>query len=387
LSILAQLTSHLDLIMDIEPYSYEALLATAVGWLTGAAIDYFLFLVIWPWEGGLKMGRRATRGVFLDRKLVPEKLMLLGWLQFCVVILIGTLITQQTNIDLDNSLLVKVYGFNNICVNFDFAPSNFCLPFLWVIACFTFVMYCLVDLIVVEQELFQGHISRRSATWISRLLIFTGLCFMLFTTIFAVSPENEEVDPHHYTLILHTIPFLIMQWGLFTWNLAMFVKYTTLDLWTQLGLPRYLKTYGVVHLTVVVIVTCFKNVWAMNALLGKPWFNDESHPIAIVDRFWLALMVVFPIVALTCLIAFKYDHLLKCCHGVESDDCGDLTVARSGMICKSKRNGGTVFENWKRTRGLTPKCSTESATVGSICPESRGAPTDADPRPTDVASI
>ena len=66
--------------------------------------------------------------------IVVEKLRLLGYAGFWVVVLVGIVLTKfVARIDLEETLLVEVFGYNNICVYFDHPPATYVLPFLWAV--------------------------------------------------------------------------------------------------------------------------------------------------------------------------------------------------------------------------------------------------------------
>ena len=79
-------------------------------------------------------------------RLVVEKLRLMGYSGFWVVVIVGILLTRfLSNIKLEESLLVQVFGYNNICVYFDYPPSTYILPLLW-----AFTLVLLLTYIVVH---------------------------------------------------------------------------------------------------------------------------------------------------------------------------------------------------------------------------------------------
>lgn len=69
-----------------------------------------------------------------DISFVVEELRLAGYAAFWVLVLTGAVLTRlYGHVDMHDTVLTRVFGYNNICVFFDYPPATYVLPFLWAI--------------------------------------------------------------------------------------------------------------------------------------------------------------------------------------------------------------------------------------------------------------
>ena len=73
---------------------------------------------------------------------VVEKIRLVGYTGFWMVVLMGIFLTRTFGeVDLQSTVLMEVFGYNNICVYFDHPPSTFILPWLWAVTLVLLLSY------------------------------------------------------------------------------------------------------------------------------------------------------------------------------------------------------------------------------------------------------
>jgi len=142
--------------------------------------------------------------------LVVEKLRLRAYVSFLVVVFVGILLTHAfANIDLNDSILMQVFGYNNICVYFDYPPASYVLPFLWAITLVLMLQYMVAHWLQMSAQVEEGTLNRKLYGILTRLKLFEAFTVVSFSTIFAVSPEGWD-----HTLFIHTVPFFLLQVGL-----------------------------------------------------------------------------------------------------------------------------------------------------------------------------
>ena len=94
--------------------------------------------------------------------IIVEKLRLIAYACFWGTIVVGVVLTSAfADIDTDDTLLLSVYGFNNVCVNFDFAPATYVLPALWAITMVFFIAYFLGQTVLISTHGEEGLITAR----------------------------------------------------------------------------------------------------------------------------------------------------------------------------------------------------------------------------------
>jgi hypothetical protein len=91
-----------------------------------------------------------------------EKLRLIAYAWFWGTVVVGVVLTKAfTDIDTDDTLLKSVYGFTNVCVNFDFPPATYVLPALWAITMVFFIAYFLGQTVLISTHAEEGLITAR----------------------------------------------------------------------------------------------------------------------------------------------------------------------------------------------------------------------------------
>jgi len=145
---------------------------------------------------------------------------------FIALIATGYIITKTTTnvMDLHPSLLDWWWGTTNVCIVFDFPPSNYVLPSLYTI--FILIFFVMSVLLFFRQK--EAHLAGQISTgWYYflnylRITEVLGACF--FLTIFAVSPDaNEIINGNPRTLIVHTVPFAAFVVSMSTLTLSDFI--------------------------------------------------------------------------------------------------------------------------------------------------------------------
>ncbi len=237
------------------------------------------------------MIRRSSNGG--DISFVVEELRLGGYVGFWLIVLTGMVLTRAySGIDLSDTLLTRVFGYNNICIYFDFAPATFVLPFLWAITLTMLLCYLGAQWLQMRAEVEEGAITPRLYTVLTRLKLFEATMLLAFSTIFAVQPEAWD-----HTLIIHTLPFVMLQIGLVSLAISNTVHGIKSGYWSSLALPSWFIPGAKLYVVFFAIVVCFKIPQAINALAGYPWW-ELTPTIArlahIVDILFLISAAIIP---------------------------------------------------------------------------------------------
>ena len=55
----------------------------------------------------------------------PETLRCIGYLNFWIMVLISMIVTRvAVDVDMENTPLIEVFGYNNICIYWDYSPAR-----------------------------------------------------------------------------------------------------------------------------------------------------------------------------------------------------------------------------------------------------------------------
>lgn len=222
-----------------------------------------------------------------DIYFMVEKLRLAGYAGFWVIVITGIAITRlYSGIDLENTLLMEVFGYNNICVYFDYPPATYILPLLWGVTLVCLLGYLVAHWLQMKAEMQEGLISRRLYRFLSALKLFEGFTMVSFSTIFAVQPEAWN-----HTLYIHTAPFFLLQIGLVSLAMSNTIHGIKSGYWEQLGLPSWFAPGAKLYVVLFALVVCFKIPAATNAMMGSPWWEQTTTFMSIARLFDISFLI------------------------------------------------------------------------------------------------
>jgi hypothetical protein len=229
-----------------------------------------------------------------DLSFVVEKVRLLGYAGFWVVVLTGYALTRAFgHVDPDHTLLTEVFGYNNICVYFDHPPATYVLPLLWAVTLVFLLGYMLAHWLQMRAELRAGLLSPRLYRALSGMKLFESFSMVAFSMIFAVSPEGWD-----HTLYIHTVPFFLLQLGLVSLAMSNTLHGIRSGYWRRLGLPAWFEPAAKVYVVVFALVVCFKIPAATNAMAHELWWKQTEAFKGVaqgVDRLFLLCAAIVPI--------------------------------------------------------------------------------------------
>jgi hypothetical protein len=243
-----------------------------------------------------------------DLTFVVERIRLLGYASFWVVVLTGVVLTTAfADIDVNDTLLMQVFGYNNVCVYFDHPPSTYVLPVLWAVTLVFLLGYLAAHWLQMRAEVQDGRLSRPLYRWLSRLTLFEAFTLVAFSTIFAVHPEGRD-----RTLYIHTAPFFLLQIGLVSLAMSNTVHGIRSGYWRRLDLPAWFEPAAKVYVVTFALIVCFKIPAAINAMAGGPWweqterFGQAAH---VADLLFLFCAAIVPMAKAAYFVTARRDKL------------------------------------------------------------------------------
>ncbi|WP_057830744.1 hypothetical protein [Colwellia sp. TT2012] len=259
-----------------------------------------------------------------DLRLVVEKLRLMGYAGFWLVVITGIILTRLfSGINLDDSLLTQVFGYNNICVYFDFAPSTYVLPLVWAVTLVLLLLYIVVHWMRMREEMQEGTLTPALYKTLTSLKVFEALTFISFTTIFAVNPGDPNDGT--YTLVIHTMPFFLLQLGMVSLAMSNTLHGIRSGYWQRLGLPSWFTKGAIVYCIIFAMVVAFKIPVATNAMvlafmspqelngLGNSIWWEQTPLLKSIamfaDKMFLVCAAIIPMLKATYLIRCHSDKI------------------------------------------------------------------------------
>lgn len=253
-------------------------------------------------------GERVGASADMAIDFVVEKVRLYGYAGFWVVVLVGIVLTRAfSGQDLENSLLVQVFGYNNICVYFDYPPSNYILPFLWAITLVLLLSYITAHWLQMRAEVQEGALSLGLYRTLVGLKVFEAFTLVAFSTIFAVSPEGRD-----HTLFIHTAPFFLLQLGMVSLAMSNTLHGIKSGYWRRLELPGWFAEAAVVYCLVFAAIVAFKVPVATNAMAEYRWWTQTEsleRLAGIVDKAFLVCAALIPMAKALYLVWWEGDEL------------------------------------------------------------------------------
>jgi hypothetical protein len=242
-----------------------------------------------------------------DMSFVVERLRLAGYAGFWVLVLTGALLTKRYHPDLSQTLLRRVFGYNNVCVYFDFPPATYVLPFLWAVTLVLLLGYLTAQWLQMRAEVQQGSLTPRLYAFLSRLKLFEAITLTGFSTIFAVQPEAWN-----HTLFIHTAPFIALQIGLVSLAMSNTLHGIKSGYWARLALPPWFIPGAKVYVVVFALVVCLKIPLAINALARAPWWEQTpavGRLAHVVDVLFLIAAAIIPVLKAAYFVRARGDRL------------------------------------------------------------------------------
>jgi len=204
---------------------------------------------------------------------------------FLSMILTGGVLTYLfADLDWDNTVLVRHYGYNDITVVFDYPPSIYVMPAYWLVTASGFLLYALED----TRRLLRQDPTPKSAAPMRGLTssayavnAATAAAALLFSATLAVRSEED--------FAMHTFPILCLVLVL----PLPFVMQAVEVFSKRAELKRPDRSYGLllIFVTWFTGVSLLKGGVSLFALFEQPVSGSFAKPL---DGLWLFLVFVLP---------------------------------------------------------------------------------------------
>ncbi len=240
--------------------------------------------------------------------LVVERLRLMGYAGFWIVVVTGIVLTRLfSGIDLDDTLLMRVFGYNNICVYFDYPPSTFVLPGLWAVTLALLLTYIAGHWLQMRAEVRAGTLGLGLYRTLAGFKIFEAITLTLFSTIFAVNPTGWN-----HTLYIHTAPFFLLQLGMVSLAMSNTVHGIRSGYWRRLELPDWFVKAAIVYCVIFALIVAFKIPTATNAMMDQRlWVQTDTLAFiaGVVDKGFLICAAIVPMMKAAYLLRFRSEDI------------------------------------------------------------------------------
>ena len=215
----------------------------------------------------------------------PEWVRFYAYLYFWLMVGIGAWLTfGHSHADFEHNPIMNRFGYNNICILFDSYPSTYVLPSIWSIGLILLASYVLTSWIRVYQQYAFDQISRRNFMLFSASSLFEVLCFVVFTTVFSVGPDES--------MFAHLAPFTFLIVALSTLSAKNFTYYHS-----EANLGPIESKLSIAYLVVHLIASAAKILMQVNVLSDDALYNTLDYvPIhQLTDRIWMLTAAVLPV--------------------------------------------------------------------------------------------
>ena len=219
-------------------------------------------------DEGNKTRKSLSGGeIAVDFKIVVEEFRFYWYLLFCLMLLLGVVITKvytpsYFGCDKYGSLLASLFGSINMCVYFDFPPVTYVLPSIYsmVVVFAHFYATAAVFRAWISKE--EKRISKRSFKIYCGVMIYFALSMDFFATIFAVPPNLAE---NPFTIQIHTLPYTNLCIALCLLQIC--VTWFGINVaWTELNSPKILRVFSIGGVGVLAFTAISKIILHINAL-------------------------------------------------------------------------------------------------------------------------
>lgn len=209
-----------------------------------------------------------------------EYLRFLSYIGFTMVIVVGIVLTRAFgNVDMEATLLKRMYGYNNVCVYFDFPPATFVLPLLWAAELLLFVAFLKASELRYRADEAAGRITSRLRRSLSRMKGFEIVCTVFFSLIFAVKYETHSAREERGLMILHTIPFFFLQMALCSLAVSATVHGRASGYWTLCGMPALVQRLTTVYCAALVAICAYKISYCMYCWTQFPVLDGATYQL------------------------------------------------------------------------------------------------------------
>lgn len=195
-------------------------------------------------------------------------------------------------VDMKDTPLTRAFGYNNVCINWDYSPSRELTAMIYPFVEYPLIAYAVLDYI----QIYRDYLDKELPSWFFKLatgaLPIKILLLSWFRMIFVFDSFRNTA--------FHTLPFQGLQVSL------VLVAVQNSLYWTTHKSPLYVKQLGQAwthrliwaYVACLLAVTAFKITVVTSIFANKPILDihdDFSASLcAFADRAWMFLAAVVP---------------------------------------------------------------------------------------------
>mmetsp|Transcript_23277 Transcript_23277/g.63078 ORF Transcript_23277/g.63078 Transcript_23277/m.63078 type:complete len:278 (-) Transcript_23277:349-1182(-) len=226
--------------------------------------------------------------------LHPETLRVAAYIAFICMVLVSTAVTLTSiDVDWERTPLYLTYGYNNVCIMWDFSPAKEIAAMIFPVAEYLLQGHLVVALIRSNQTTLKGITPKWYFVMTS---VFTSVAMFLIAQVRIIFVVPPTVD-----VGLHTLPFIGLQVALMLIAVQNYIFNHLIG--GHMFDKSFLRPIGasIVAIAYVVIffaVTLTKIVIVASILGGAPAVNVKQPSGArfaqAVDTLWFVFAVAIP---------------------------------------------------------------------------------------------
>jgi len=195
------------------------------------------------------------------------------------------------------SVLMATFGFNNICVNWDYSPAREATAMVYPIFEYLLIAYIIVDYLQIVNDYDNDRVSAGIKKSANILLWLKIVLIAWFRMIFVCTVLGEDIPIFGFELksvVAHTLGFFGMQFGLIliAFQNVVYIYYKGVSMW---GMSTDLTMkMAALYLVTLFVITCLKISWASSIFMyGTPWISGGWPKF--FDRTWMLLAAFMPL--------------------------------------------------------------------------------------------
>jgi hypothetical protein len=227
----------------------------------------------------------------------PETLRLVTYGLFWVMVVSAVIFfnTLVTGVDLTDTPLVRMFGYNNVCIFWDYTPSRELTAMIYPFVEYPLITYIVLSFVQIHRDYIAGDLPGWFYKYCQITLPVQIVLMAWFRMIFVVQAFENVVG--------HTLGFLGLQVAL------VLVAMQNAMYWTAHKDNLYIKRLGPkgtliaawTYVGAIALNTAIKLTLAISLFAGAPVL-DLSTPLGATvagtaDRAWLLLCAIMPVIS------------------------------------------------------------------------------------------
>lgn len=193
--------------------------------------------------------------------------------------------------------LMKIFGFNNICANWDYSPSTQLTGMIYPAFEYSLLLYLLLDYYQIKNDMLNGIFPQEKAKlmeimfWVKIVLVaWFRMIFICKVTDSNITIGSIEIQ----AVVAHTLGFWGLQLGLvlIAFENVLYLTYRQQSMWCFS--PEMTVKMGYVYIVCLFTLTVLKISWAGSIFAtGTPWIPNELA--GMFDKAWMVLAALMPV--------------------------------------------------------------------------------------------